>query len=61
MTLLRYREAILQDGDAIWVRGSASLAVDPRGQRSGARGQPALPVFRGTTGNPVVLARDAKI
>jgi hypothetical protein len=57
---LGFYEAILQDGDPIWVRGRASLLVDPRGTRDGTRGQPMLPVFRGTPQDPVVLARNGK-
>lgn len=53
-----FSEAILQDGDRIWVLGRPSLVVDPRGLRDSSRGQPMLPVFRGTPQDPVVLARD---
>jgi hypothetical protein len=54
----RFREALLQDGDPIWVLGVASLFVDPRGARESPRSQPMLPVFRGTVQDPTVLADD---
>jgi hypothetical protein len=57
---LGFHEAILQDGDPIWVLGRASLAVHPHGTRESTRGQPMVPVFRGTPQDPVVVARDRK-
>jgi hypothetical protein len=53
---LRFHEALLEEGDSIWVVGRVRIAVDPRGQSDTLRGPPRLRVLEGTKRGPVVLA-----
>jgi hypothetical protein len=53
---LRFHEAVLEDGDPVWVVGRVRIAVDPRGQSESLRGPPVLRVLEGTKRAPVVVA-----
>lgn len=55
---LRFHEAILEEGDPIWVVGRVRVAVDPRGQSETLRGPPVLRVLEGTKRGPVVIVDD---
>jgi hypothetical protein len=52
---LEYYEAVLEDGDPVWVFGRARVAVDPRGRSEELRGLPILRIFEGTKREPLVL------
>jgi hypothetical protein len=53
---LRFREAVLEPNDPVWVLGRASVVVDPDGRRESLRGEPVKRVIRGSKREPVVLA-----
>jgi hypothetical protein len=52
---VRFFEAILQEGESIWVLGRVRIAVDPRGHSDELRGLPLLRFFEGTKQQPVIL------
>jgi hypothetical protein len=55
-TAASIEEAILEEGDPVFVLGQASLAVDQRGQRETSRRQPMLRVITGSDRRPTVIA-----
>jgi hypothetical protein len=57
---VRFFEAILADGEAIWVRGRVRIGVDSRGSSQELRGPPLLRVFEGTKQQPVVITDEER-
>jgi hypothetical protein len=53
---LRFREAVLEPNDPVWVLGRASVVADPDGRRESLRGEPVKRVISGSKREPVVLA-----